>query len=370
MPPDKWRNDEILNAFLLADPQSAQQELTILLYEHAEPRMRVIIYSRLRSHFGDNEHLADLEDLYSEAKTKLIVYLTELASDLTGPCEDFRAYVATIARNVCNDYIRQTYPNRSRLHKKIRDMLRAHPHLGMWKPEDEKVSDWVCGFKQWRGQRSSASATPWLQEFNESPEVFTDVLAEGSDIQTMRLDDLLSSAFKHIGGPIKVADAVSLVSDIKGVKDRPIASFDCDEVSIKQWPPDSRIRIDSVLEMREPLLLAWQALVELPSDELKAYLLYAHSTGGEALISLFIDAEITTESKMADLLGMTLARFWDLCVNSLPMDNESIARELGVKIERVYKLRSNAYKRFKKHLSLVETKKLAQHRKNYYNSPS
>src|SRR5215813_12175779 len=189
MPLNRSLNDEILHPFLMArDSESSERELTSLLYEHAEPRMRGIIYSRLRSHFGDNEHLPDLEDLCSEAKTKLIEYLTGLKSDLTaGPCEDFRGYVATIARNVCNDHLRLTYPLRTRLHKKIRDMLHSHPKLGMWKPEDESGSDWVCGFNSWRGQRSSSSAAPWLHQFYENPEIITDALAEGGDIQVMEL---------------------------------------------------------------------------------------------------------------------------------------------------------------------------------------
>lgn len=139
---------------------------------------------------------------------------------------------------------------------------------------------------------------------------------------------------------------------------------------MRQTPQDSRLRIDSVLEMRQPLMLAWQALSELPHDELKAYLLYARDSGREPLITLFVDAEITTELDIAGLLGMTMADFWDLCANRLPMDNESIAKELGVKIERVYKLRCNAAKRLKRSLSVIDAKKLVPHRKKSHHSPS
>ena len=71
----------------------------------------------------------------------------------------------------------------------------------------------------------------------------------------------------------------------------------------------------------------------VPADEFKAYLLYARDSGREPLIKLFVDAEITTESEIAALLGMTMAQFWDLWATRLPMNNENIARELGVKIE-------------------------------------
>jgi RNA polymerase sigma factor (sigma-70 family) len=360
MPSNRSVNDEILHPFLMAqDHDESQRELMRLLYEHAEPKMRGIINSRLRSHLGDQHH-TDLEDLYSEAKTRLLVYLTELRADPSAPpCKDFGAYASTIAYNVCNDYLRQSYPARSRLHKKIRDMLHSHPKLAMWKPHGERGSDWVCGFNHWRGQRSSSNALPWLHQFYENPETVAHTLAAGADIQVMGLDDLLASTFKHVGGPLKVADAVSLVSDIKGIKDRPAASFDGDEFGVRQSPRDSRLRIDSVLEMREPLVRVWRALRDLPPDEFKAYLLYARDSAREDLITLFIDAEITTESEVAALLEMTITQFHDLCVNRLPMDNEGIAKELGVKIERVYKLRCKAAKRLKKPLSVIHPKKLA-----------
>lgn len=228
MPFDVAVNDAILQPYLLAqDCAASQRELMSLLYGEAEPKMRGIIYSRLRSHFGDHENLPDLEDVYSEAKTKLITYLAELKTDLTAPpCVDFRGYVATIARNVCNDYLRQTYPARARLYKKIRDLLHSHPKLAMWKPDDESASEWVCGFKHWRGRRSSPNAMPWIHHFYENREIVTEALAAGTDIQVMALDDLLASTFKNVGGPIKVVDAVSLLSDIRGVKDRPVASLD------------------------------------------------------------------------------------------------------------------------------------------------
>ena len=360
MPSDRSVNDEILHPFLMARHSGQSQlELMNLLYEHAEPRMRGIIYYRLRSHFGDHEHLPDLEDLCSEAKTRLLVFLSELRDDLrTPPCKDFGAYVSTIAYNVCNDYLRQTYPVRARLYKKIRDMLHSHPTLAMWKPEDESGNDWVCGFNHWRGRRSSSNAMPWLHCFYENPEIVAQILAPGADIQVMALDDLLTSTFKHVGGPLRVADAVSLVSDIRGIKDRPPASFDSDEFGVSQGPPDFRLRIDTVLEMREPLHMVWQALCQLPRDEFKAYLLYARDSAREDLITLFLDAEITTETEVAELLEMTIAQFRDLCVNRLPMDNESIGKELGVKIQRVYKLRCNAAKRLKKLLSGMNAKKL------------
>jgi hypothetical protein len=53
---------------------------------------------------------------------------------------------------------------------------------------------------------------------------------------------------------------------------------------------------------------------------------------------------------------MPTEEFQDLWLNRLPLDNESIARELGITVERVYKLRFQAGKRLKKFLSEKQIK--------------
>jgi hypothetical protein len=101
----------------------------------------------------------------------LVTYLKELKTDLSArPCNDFRGYVAAIAHTACHDYFRQRYPARTRLHKKIRDVIHAHPNLAMWKPPGETVSHWLCGFASWQGRETSVKATVWLRAFYENPD--------------------------------------------------------------------------------------------------------------------------------------------------------------------------------------------------------
>lgn len=353
MPSDATVNDVILQPFLLArDFAESQRQLVILLSEHAEARMRGIIMSRLCSYPSSQEHIAESEDVYSEAKTRLLTYLCDLkAGKRNTPCEDFTGYVATIAHNTCHDHFRQAHPARSRLQKKIRDLLNAHSNFGMWKSQDQKKGEWLCGFHGWQGRRSSSISTAWLQRFYERPATVTEILAPGDDIQWMEIHDLLAAIFTDVGEPISLNHLINVVSDIKGVKDAPVACLDGNGATLSLRLMDSRLRVDSVLEIREPLTRVWKGLCELPRDQFKAYLLHAQDSSEEPLISLFLDAEITTESEIAGLLEMTIDQFRDLCVNRLPMDISTVSRELGVKVERVYKLRCQAGKRLKKLLS-------------------
>jgi DNA-directed RNA polymerase specialized sigma24 family protein len=129
----KSTNDPVLKRFLSAgNAEESERQLAILLADHAESRIENIIMARLHSYFNDYERHPDFEDLYSEVKTRLVAYLEELkASPTARPCKDFRSYVAAIAHNVCNDYLRQMYPARTRLYKQVRDLLHAHPDFAI-----------------------------------------------------------------------------------------------------------------------------------------------------------------------------------------------------------------------------------------------
>jgi DNA-directed RNA polymerase specialized sigma24 family protein len=160
-------NDPVLKKFLSAkDVAESERQLAILLAEHAEARIKNIIMARLHFYFNNYERHPDFEDLYSEVKTKLVTYLGELkAAPTIRPCKDFRGYVAAIAHNACNDYLRQLYPARARLYKQVRDLLQAHPDFAIWRTKDENNRrDWMCGFDSWQEAKSTSKSTDWLQQ--------------------------------------------------------------------------------------------------------------------------------------------------------------------------------------------------------------
>jgi RNA polymerase sigma factor (sigma-70 family) len=350
----KTLNDPILGPLLASqDVVQAELQLSKLLEEHADSRIKRIILARLHLFLKSYERNPEFEDLHSEVKTKIVTYLKELMEDpATRPCKDFRGYVAAITHNACHDYLRQMYPARTRLYKQVRDLLNAHPDFAIWRRSDEKGrNDWVCGFAQWQSVKLTSRAADWVQSFYENPGDTSESIAEGQDVHLMELDDLLAAIFNRVGEPISAEDLVGIIADIKGVKDLPSISFDSDEGDLAEDLSDSRLRIDTILEMREPLKLVWEAIRQLPREEFRVYILYASDTSGEDLITLFLAAKIVTEAEIAPLLGISVDQFRDLWLNRLPLDNESIAQELGMKIERVYKLRFQAGKRLKALLS-------------------
>jgi RNA polymerase sigma factor (sigma-70 family) len=350
----KSSNDPILKPFLDShDEAQAERQLAELLENHAELRIKGIIMARLHSYFSNYEGHPDFEDLYSEVKTKIVTYLKELKKNPgVRQCKDFRGYIAAITHNACHDFLRQMYPARTRLYKQVRDLLNAHPDFAVWKCGNERDrSDWICGFTSWEGKKITSKSAEWISRFYETPSDMSEALGAGQDIHLMDLDDLVAAIFNQIAEPVYLEDVVSIIADIKGIRDLPSVSFESDESQMVQRLSDSRLRIDSILEMREPLKVFWEALCQLPRDEFRVYALYASDTSGEDLITLFLAAKIVTEDEIARLLEISIDQFRELWLNHLPLDNESIAKELGIKIERVYKLRFQAGKRLKAFLA-------------------
>lgn len=94
MPFDITVNDAILQPFLMArDSDESQRELMILFSVHAEARMMGIIMSRICSYLNGQEHIAEVDDLYSEAKTRLLTYLRDRQSYATVLTEAIRFWI-------------------------------------------------------------------------------------------------------------------------------------------------------------------------------------------------------------------------------------------------------------------------------------
>jgi len=279
-------------------------------------------------------------------RAKLLAFLQDLkANSRAKPCKDILGYINGITNNACNDYFRRIYPERARLAKRIRDFIAARPDFALWESRDRTRGEWLCGFKEWRKRKPSSVSASWLETFRRDTTVVVEALSQDSGIQSTSLAHLLTSIFNEIGEPFGINELVDLVADLKGIRDMPMTSIEANAARLSAQLPDTALRIESVLEMREPLRRVWKGLREFPADQLKSYLFYARDQFDEDLINRFLAARVATEDEIAALLGMTRDRLRDLRLNELPLDNASVAKELKVTAERAYKLRRQAIRR-------------------------
>jgi RNA polymerase sigma factor (sigma-70 family) len=347
-------NDALLRPYLAAKNVSeSQRQLAILLLEHARPLIKGIVMARLHSDFGNTERHPDFEDLFSEIKTKLIAYLEELKADRAAqPCKDFRSYVARVAHNACHDYLRHIYPARNRLAKQLRDFLDSHPDFDLWKGERNR---WLCGFAQWGRKRPASQTAGWLTLFYADRETAIRALSPGTDIRSLDVGELIAAVFDRLREPVGFDDLVSVVADVRGIKDEPDISIDDGSNRLAQELSDSTIRIDHQLELRQGLRMLWDHIRLLPPKEFKAYILDARTEGGEDLITLLLAVKVVTRRQMAELLNMPVPEFNDL-LGQLPLSNESIAALMGATRPQVYRWRYKARESIEGYISELKLK--------------
>ncbi|MGH9764517.1 MAG: hypothetical protein ACREDR_46335, partial [Blastocatellia bacterium] len=202
---DRSLNDVILHPFLMAeDFVESQNQLMILLCNHAEPRIKSIIIIRLRAFQNIHASHPDFEDVFSEAKTRVLAYLQELKARLAEPCKDFLSYVGAIADIACTDYFRERYPVRARLYKAIRDSLNNNPQFVIWKAAERRAGEWLAGLANWPDGEPSYDTA--LRNFRDEREALTGRLSSIGDVQAMRTIDLVRAVLEMAGKPIRVTD--------------------------------------------------------------------------------------------------------------------------------------------------------------------
>ena len=102
------------------------------------PIVKEILGSSLRFHLNNNSAAStqDASDLFNDIIANLLSRLHKIRSDRAqGAVTDFRGYIAATAYNVCNIYLRQKYPRRSRLKNRLRYFLSHDVTFALWTDE-------------------------------------------------------------------------------------------------------------------------------------------------------------------------------------------------------------------------------------------
>jgi len=130
------QNDALLTPFLSAPNEAAaEQSLTRLLSEYADPVIRGVISRKL--HLWRSKGQAgpggDAEDVPGEVLIKLLGRLRELRGDPgANPIGNFQSYVAVVTYNVCHSYLRKKYPRRHLLKNRARYLMGTWSEFAVW----------------------------------------------------------------------------------------------------------------------------------------------------------------------------------------------------------------------------------------------
>jgi len=343
--------DHLLASYLYATDQAErQQHLEELLLFYASPVVRQILRRRLGFYVnqqGRNPHNLDAEDLYQEIMTKIVQTLHDLVSPSTKiVIENLNQYVARIASNACNDFLRTKSPARARLKNNLRFVLNHHQDFAVWKMQDETL----CGFAVWRDSSKSQSSERELVNIEDGVTSFRLTRFPKEDIKDVPLTKILAELFGWIGSPVELDVLVNIVARFLDVKDQPLESVDDETNSyLEARLADSQLGGISRLEAQALLRSLWQALRELVPEQRDVFCFGFEDQSGRDLFTVLLEAEIANLGEIARELGRspeTIGELWA----KMPMDVKAIAIEMKTTRAQISKWRFRALGRLKKGL--------------------
>lgn len=349
--------DSTLLAWLHSTDEAERERLLAeIILVWAAPVIKNTLRLKLGFHVGtggESSNNPDAEDIHHDIVAKLVQRLNALrAEPKKNEIRNFRQFVARVATNACNDYLRAKSPARARLKNSLHDMLDRHRDFKLWRGKSGQL---FCGFAGWEEDRSSAQAAKRLEQLKENPELIRASRFAGGSLQNVPRGKLIAEIFKWVNASIELDVLVDVAAAILDVKDKPFESLDEEESDVRLRLVDPSIRSDALLEGQSELQRFWRELQHLPLKLRTVICLGFASENGEDLISLLLDAEVLTLPEMAASLEISLEQLQSLW-GQAPMDRETLANYLGATRRQVGKWLHRAWQQLTKQLEEGKTK--------------
>lgn len=347
------QSDSLLQPFLLATDQTeSDRHLERLIHEHAEPIIKGILRRRVYVRLSRTESVRqsqdeqDAEDVRGEVIVQLLTRLHGLKSNPNSEgISNLRAYVAVTTYRTCDKHLRQRYPQRWRLKSRLRYLLTHQPGFALWQIDD---GEWWGGFAVWQEGKKASIQSGRLQQLRDHPQTFAQDALGGEDARRMSLADVVAAIFDWVSQPVALDDLVGVIADLQGIRDETATSFagndDDGNGYVLERVGDQRMTVDAEVDQRVHLQWLWTEIRQLPPRQCAALLLNLRDAQGRGVIALLPLTGVATMRQIAKALDMPAEKFAQLW-NDLPLDDETIARHLGVTRQQVINLRKVARER-------------------------
>lgn len=340
---DASQIDDLLLPFLKETDERAEEALLSgLIAEHVEPTVRRVLAYKLRLYSGGEApgfRNPDVEEVYNDINVLLLRRLRDLkGAPSAKPISNLRSYVATVARNACDEYLRRKYPQRRYLKDKIRYQLTTRDEFDVWEDAED---GWLSGLKVWGRERAPRTGADFSGEL--------DSCFEQTDARRLKLHELLAQVFRASGRPLDLDALTAVAARALGVEDKPFESFDDGELPLSEHLIDAAAGPDVLMEYRQLLELLWHEIRQLPRRQRVALLLNLRNPRGVNVITLLPATRVASLDEIAEALEMTpeqFERFWP----ELPMNDLRIAGYLGATRQQVINLRKTARDRLNRRM--------------------
>jgi len=335
-----------LNATSDAESQAALEEL---ICKQAEPLVKDIVGFKLRVASSGWSHSRDgheVEDVSSEVIVRLVGALRECKSSPSRrPIANLRSYVAVMAFNASDSYLRQKYPRRFSLKNKVKYILTHHPGLALWETPSGNT---LCGFVGWK-QITKPGSGRLDQQLTEIRDYV--LKKTGTAKEKSAPGEQVAAVCEFAEGPIEVDDLVTVMAEIWGIRDAPLTEVDSPNVSDLRDPSNS---FDETLDNRSTIELVWKEILELPVRQRVALLLNLRDRQGGSALGMLPILRVASIKQIAEALETSdaeLAALW----NELPVEDSVIGERLGATRQQVSNLRKCARERLLRRLGNVRT---------------
>jgi hypothetical protein len=339
------QSDPMLLPFLQTeDAAQAEHLLTQLIIEHVEPLVKNIVGYKLRVYFKHNDNRVesrDAEDVYGDAILQLLARLSEIKSNVEDEgIRNFRSYVAVTAYRACNLHLRRKYPQRYSLKNKLRYFLTHQHGFALWESDEE---EWLAGFVLWQNQTPSSDvqSNKRLNQLRDNQISFIKEMLPRGSAASASLMELLTAIFKWTAAPVELDALVGIVADLWHIKDDAAQKENAEAKPLFENLPDTRISFAKDFDHRVYLEKLWGEINQLSPRHAAALLLNLKDEQGGSAIDLFLFTGVATFEQIACALDKSeawLSEIW----NHLPIDDESVARHLGLVRQQVINLRKTA----------------------------
>lgn len=286
---------------------------------------------------------AYIDDVLADVRLRLMRKLARLrptaGEDRDEPVENFLAYVSVVAENACYAFLRAQYPERTRFRNRIRYAIGHHPTTALTRDGD---GQWRCASTRAVRKAPAAGAS---ERFLDDPGGWL----SHHDIQRAQaLPALLDELLASLERPVELDRLVDALAIVLGVVDLQPAS-PRDDAGPALEAVDPAPAVSDVLEHREALVAAWAEIVELPTRQRAALLLNLRDPDGGAILHILPGTGVVSMEGIAAALEIDGPMLEALWVN-LPLDDLSIAAQLGLTRQQVINLRKSARARLARRL--------------------
>lgn len=241
--------------------------------------------------------------------------------------ENVEGFVVTVTTNTANDFLRQRYPQRTRLKNRIRYLLTHDERLSLWNSSGRLVA----GLSTQQDQAVTRVSLTSTQ--------FDEIATDASDGRRA-----LEAIFERIGSPLYLDDLLRLAEVLWNIRD--IHHESGTDL------PSSAPSAAEQLEQRSELESLWREVLLLPVSQRAALLLNLRDGDGGNALALIILLGISSFDDVALAVGLEperLAALWE----TLPMPDSAIAQSLELTRQQIINLRKAARGRLHRRMATL-----------------